>query len=134
MLATVYGEARGEPVEGQIGVGWVIQNRTGSGRTLSQVVLAPFQFSCWQDTGANGDAVYAFAEELLTKTTWTTDIQAKKQLNWVTTGILLAELADNTHGATHYLEASLYAANPPAWAVGKPILATLGHHVFLTVT
>lgn len=57
LAKTIYGEARGEPEEGKIAVGWVVRNRAqcvldhgsphmfGSG-TIASAALAPWQFSC----------------------------------------------------------------------------------------
>lgn len=45
---TIFGEARGEPKEGQIWVGWVIKNRAHyRGQSIKDVCLAPQQFECW---------------------------------------------------------------------------------------
>ena len=49
-LVTLFGEARGEPVEGLIAVGSVIRNRVKAARfgsTYRAVCLARWQFSCW---------------------------------------------------------------------------------------
>lgn len=52
-LRTCWGEARGEPEEGQLAVMAVICNRAWTRRwgvSLASVCLAPFQFSCWNDS------------------------------------------------------------------------------------
>lgn len=52
---TIYAEARGEPLEGQKWVGWVIKNRAYAhrsywgGSTIEGVCLKPGQFECWND-------------------------------------------------------------------------------------
>src|SRR5262245_7089026 len=50
---TVLLEAEGEPERGQLGVAWVIRNRfdgpASYGDTLEEVILKPWQFSCWND-------------------------------------------------------------------------------------
>ncbi|CAF0855738.1 unnamed protein product [Brachionus calyciflorus] len=51
--ATIYAEARGEPVMGQIWVAWVIKNRARQnrqywgGNTIKNVCLHNGQFECW---------------------------------------------------------------------------------------
>jgi len=49
---TIYAEARGEPLEGQKAVAWVIYNRAKKGvsyfgKTMQDVCLKPYQFECW---------------------------------------------------------------------------------------
>ncbi|CAG0903292.1 unnamed protein product [Darwinula stevensoni] len=50
---TIYAEARGEPLEGQIWVAWVIRNRADANRSywggsrLDDVCKKPGQFECW---------------------------------------------------------------------------------------
>jgi N-acetylmuramoyl-L-alanine amidase len=52
---TVYGEARGEPEEGQKWVAWVIKNRASKNRgywgggSIKGVCLHKNQFECWKD-------------------------------------------------------------------------------------
>lgn len=52
-VRTVSGEARGEILEGQTAVAWVILVRASWvppewwGHSISQVCLKPYQFSCW---------------------------------------------------------------------------------------
>ena len=51
LTLTLYGEARGEPIEGLIGVAMVIRNRVRDkyrgAVNYEEVCLAPAQFSCW---------------------------------------------------------------------------------------
>jgi N-acetylmuramoyl-L-alanine amidase len=48
---TIYAEARGEPLDGQKAVAWVIYNRSQIGgyfgSTMEEVCLKPQQFECW---------------------------------------------------------------------------------------
>lgn len=51
-VLTVAYEASGEPFEGQVYVAKVIQNRSQERRlTPEQVILQPYQFSCWDKSG-----------------------------------------------------------------------------------
>ena len=60
MLArTLYGEARGEPHQGRLLVAYVILNRWRTqyrgNRTIRDVCLDPWQFSCWNSNDPNRD-------------------------------------------------------------------------------
>lgn len=127
LTLTIWGEARGEPIEGKIGVAMVMRNRwlnhyRGAGSYVD-VCTAHAQFSAWTDeaeemtVGENEyssgrlDVVMDLCKEIATAT-------------------IMGLLADNTHGANHYYADSIAA---PTWAVGATLLATLGHHRFYNV-
>ena len=44
---TVLMEAGGEPRSGKLGVAYVLINRVKAGRSMSDVILDPWDFSCW---------------------------------------------------------------------------------------
>jgi cell wall hydrolase len=53
---TLWGEARGEPEDGQRAIAHVMVNRRATGRwgqTLLSVCLWPWQFSCWNPSDPN---------------------------------------------------------------------------------
>lgn len=134
VTCTLYGEARGEPIEGLIAVACVIRNRVDDGRwgeTYKRVCLAAAQFSCWNDDGrsANHAEVLRVAEQLAQSTTLP-DNARLKQCAWVAQGVMGQWLLDNTHASTHYLTGELFQRNPPAWARGRLPAAQVGHHVF----
>jgi hypothetical protein len=71
LALTLYGEARGEPIEGIIAVGCVIRNRVNDTKkrwpnTYRGVCLQPWQFSALNVTGGgvNHDRVIAMAKKL----------------------------------------------------------------------
>lgn len=123
---TLYGEGRGEPVEGRIAIACVIRNRKHSGRwgtTYESVVKAPYQFSCWNVADPNrlilqrvegmptqGGAVYA-------------------ECQWLADGLLADVLLPRVGTATHYYAMSI-VAHPPAWADTGRLVATIGRHRF----
>lgn len=130
----LFGETRGEPIEGQIGVANVIRNRVRLdlggdnkpdwwGEGYKGVISCYAQFSClWPELGGiNYTKVLAYANNY--------DKLFNAQLRWIATGILDDYLADNTHGATHYHAVSLPA---PAWTKGATHTVTLGNHTFFT--
>ncbi len=132
ILATlIWGEARGEPVEGQIAVACVVRNRlrmhalpTPRWRDLC---LAPAQFSCFNADDPNYPKVQKAAAMLMTASP-TADLQ---QALWIADGVMSGQAQDNTHGATHYVTLALYRTGAPTWAQGRPIRATIGSQVFL---
>ena len=121
---TIYGEARGESVAGQEAVANVILNRVKMnliqpmwwGKTIQEVCLKPYQFSCWNKNDPNfkilqGDLsqnpVYQICERI-----------AKRALAGC--------LKDNTNGATHYHSFACH----PLWARHLVPCAQIGHHLF----
>jgi len=67
MAKTVWGEARGESVKGQIAVAWVIKNRADNprwwGKTIEEVCLKKYQFSCWLESDPNKAKMDKLTEE-----------------------------------------------------------------------
>lgn len=128
LARTIYGEARGEYgcVEGGlaslIAVGNVVMNRLEAsenyGKTISEVCLKPWQFSCWNRNDPNHDLlmkpeiidpVFTICHEVATK---------------VSNG----EWPDITKGSEHYHATSL--AQLPAWAKGQRPRFQLSRHIF----
>ncbi len=115
LTLTIWGEARGEPIEGKIAVAMVICNRVmahyGKAQTYADVCLAKAQFSAWTEevsqmqqadielSGGHADPVLALCEEIARAT-------------------IAGQLADNTGGANHYLTTAALHGNAPAWARG----------------
>jgi len=120
MAGTLFGEARGEPREGQIGVAWSIINRWRSKKwfsapSLAGVCVKRLQYSCWNP----GDPTYrrmidATAEELA-------------PFEQIARDCVAGTIPDPTGGATHYYADSIAA---PKWAIGKTPTVKLGHHSF----
>lgn len=126
LARTLWGEARGEGVQGMEAVAGVILNRVAVaqarggkfwwGGDLIQVCQKPYQFSCWnrsdpnfrklQDVDAT-DLYFATAQRI-----------ARRAVEGV--------LSDQTGGATHYHERSI----TPNWAKGVVPCATIGRHIF----
>ena len=63
MARTIWGEARGEDEQGKIAVGHVIKNRrdkqTWMGKTIKDVCLKKWQFSCWNENDPNREKILA---------------------------------------------------------------------------
>ena len=126
LARTLWGEARGESLAGQIAVAWTIRNRVKDGKAKSWwgegyagVCLKPYQFSCWNRNDPNfaylsGAKPIPFQEFA----------QAQIAADQVTSG----KVPDPTDGATHYYATTMPAA--PAWASKAKQTLKLGHHLF----
>lgn len=131
---TLWGEARGEDIGGRIAVANVIRNRAAGhrfGTTAREVCLWPHQFSCWTNVGgadSNFRLVLATARFVATGDR---PGPLVRECQWISQGLLTDSFVDNTHGATHYLTATLYATAPPSWATSARVLAHIGNHIFL---
>ena len=125
LARTLWGEARGESLSGQIAVAWTIRNRVNDGKVRSWwgegyagVCRAPYQFSCWNRNDPN----YAYlsgAKSIPFRELAQAQIAAEQ--------VLAGKVADPTGGATHYYAITMKA---PAWTVGAKQTLRLGHHVF----
>ena len=128
LARTIYGEARGEPLEGQIAVAWVVRNRAtladhrrqfGIG-TLASACQAPWQFSCWNENDPNRQKLFAV------------DLNDPifRRCYFAALGVVDVDYGfayDPTHGALFYYADTI---DPPSWAVGKPYIQ-IGHHRFI---
>jgi N-acetylmuramoyl-L-alanine amidase len=128
---TLWGEARGEPIEGKIAVANVIRNRLKSGRwgeTYRGVCLWPWQFSCWKKEG--GEANYMDVQRLARALVdgETPEDNVLRECLWIAHGMVGEWITDNVKGATHYHVASM---NPkPSWAIGKTPVCSIHAHDF----
>lgn len=126
---TLYGEARGEPIEGIVAVAHVVNNRRMDSKnrwpkTFQDVCLQKKQFSCWNPNDPNLPKLVALAEKLKAK-------QPTPELDecaWVALGIDAHALRDNTKGSNHYHAVSLIPR--PSWAQSHIPSAQVRHHLF----
>lgn len=105
LLATVRGEARGEPAEGKRLVAEVLARRAQKrGTSIEHEAHRPWQFSCWNSADPNRELC---ASEERT---------------------LLAVLSVEANGSspTHYHTRAI----APAWAVGHAPCTAVGAHLF----
>lgn len=126
LARTLWGEARGETLAGQIAVAWTIRNRVNDGKDKSWwgegyagVCLAKYQFSCWNANDPNfpflsGTKQIPFRELA----------QARIAADQVIDG----KVPDPTGGATHYHATAMKKA--PAWASKAKQTVVIGGHVF----
>lgn len=133
MTRTLYGEARGEPGEGIVGVAWVIRTRVCLGGwwaehpgdgipdgTLAAVCRDPQQFTCW----SAGDVNLAKL-----RTVPLTDPDLARCLRHAL-NVLTDRVSDPTAGATHYLNPAALK-RMPSWYRDELVTRRIGRHVFL---
>lgn len=131
---TLYGEARGERVEGKVAVACVIRNRVLEkrfGADYKAVCLAPWQFSCWKREGgaSNHDALITTAR-LMVSGQHNGPGHRLRECIWVADGIIGDHLQDITRKATHYITRALWESKPPKWAMDQTPCIGIGAHVF----
>jgi spore germination cell wall hydrolase CwlJ-like protein len=120
LARTIYGEARGESKKGKEAIACVILNRvrkkTWYGKTVDDVCLKPWQFSCWNKNDPNREKIKAVRVTNL----------VFFQCYEIARKAVCGGLEDVTNGATHYHTKSI----SPKWAKGKSPCAEIGHHLF----
>jgi cell wall hydrolase len=119
MAATIWGEARGEPLNGKIAVACVIRNRAANpgwwGKGVAGVCTAKWQFSCWFD----GQAPRV-------RTVDESDRRFIECLH-IADDVLGGEIDDPTGGADHYYADTIDA---PHWARDCVPTTVIGRHRF----
>lgn len=132
LYLTIIGEARGEPIEGQVAVGCVIRNRVTDTNTYKQACLAPKQFSCWNRNDPNFPLLMELGEGALNSNPIKDPYL--KQCIYVAQGIYEGRIMDSVHGAKNYMTTKLFLGpEKPKWAVAAKIVNEKGSHVFLHV-
>lgn len=118
LARTIYGEARGEGERGMHAVANVIMNRVKKGgwygASVKDVVLKPYQFSCWNANDPNRSIILNATEQQLAQAT----AIAKRAI--------AGNLPDITGGAINYHAKSVN----PYWAASMTKTATIGNHIF----
>lgn len=132
LSATLWAEARSEPVQGIIAVANVIRNRYSKpgwwGSDPSSVCLAPNQFSCW--TPAGGERNYQRLLSVMKQFAGGETITEPglRECIGIAHLTLGNYLRDNVKGSFHYHTATLTPR--PKWAKGKVPAVQVASHVF----
>lgn len=134
---TAIGEARGEPIEGIVGVCFVIRNRAYSRRKLYRdICLEPKQFSCWNDDDRNFKLLQHIINDMEMGNTLVDPYT--RQCVAVANAVVNQDFIDNVRGAQNYVNERRYslakARQDPkldGWINRLKVVATLGKHVFL---
>lgn len=122
---TLYGEARGEKLEGMQAVAWVILNRAKRGlprfpATISEVCKQKYQFTCWAANDPNSKVCAA-----------ATDSDPYFVLaQYAAAGVLAGLVPDPTRGSDHYHTIGM--SPYPAWASKMQLQTIIGQHRFYT--
>lgn len=108
---TLWGEARGQGIEGMTAVANVIANRASAptwwGHSFQEVCLKPFQFSCWNHDDPNRAKLLAVTSD---------DDQFTLALE-IAARVLMEALTDTTNGAHYYHAANM--KKYPSWALNR---------------
>lgn len=127
LARTIYGEARGQILQGQVAVGWVVRNRAlrprRFGASIKEVCLKPKQFSCWNEDDPNRKLVLAADH---TKRSFLGALG-------VAALVMSGDFPDPTGGADHYftVEAPPGAVHwPPKWSAEMRETVVIGAHRF----
>lgn len=126
-LATmIYGEARGEPLAGQIAVAYTAVNRAKK-KSVCQIVLAPKQYSIFN----NNDSLktVALTKGLQPCTKNKIEKSAWEKAKTVAQLVLSRSIKDPTNGATHYL-AYKKVKRFPKWAIQYAMVSHIENHKF----
>jgi spore germination cell wall hydrolase CwlJ-like protein len=136
MGLTIYGEARGEPVEGQIAVGTVIMERVDhrdwDGKTVKEVCLKKYQFSCYNEWDHNYGKLLHIAEN------WDECMATDFNLMGcyaIAVGMLGGKtpknkILESVH-AVQYLNPLYSMPTKSKWLdAGMKVVAAIGHHEF----
>lgn len=120
LAKTLQAEAGNQGIGGMLAVGSVIRNRMQQGGSLSDVILAPAQFSAWNKvTGAVGGEQ---GQDMAA-------LKPSKDAYAAADAILSGSAPDITGGATHYYNPSI---SNPAWGKEKAggDWTKIGSHIF----
>jgi hypothetical protein len=128
MALTIYGEARGESREGRIAVGSVILERLRRGgwfgKSLRDVCLRPWQFSCFLPNDPNFLTLKTIAADFVGACKRDT---ALRDCFDVADGLMVGTILPNVD-ATHYVTVETTAP----WASDMKQVAVIGGHKFFT--
>lgn len=122
LARTVWGEARGETLEGMKAVTSVVVNRAQHGpemrfgEGIAGVCHQPRQFSCWNEDDPNRAKLLAVtaADDRFAQCLRIAELAVN------------GNLPDTTRGSLHYHTATVH----PVWSVGHTPVATIGSHLF----
>lgn len=133
LALTLHHEAGAERLIGLIAVAAVIRNRVEWGkwgRSVTDVCIAPFQFSCWIPQG--GETNYLRLKTHARTIRSGTRPEAMRRAYDVAEAVIEDFLPDPTNGADHYYApAAMRPVNRvPEWAHGVDPSAVIGNHRF----
>ena len=120
MAKTLYGEARGEGIAGQIAVAHVINNRylknSWYGSSIQEVCLKDWQFSCWNEGDPNREKLVNLSKLYATYL----------RLVGICYYVIHKVIPDPTNGSTHYHTKAIH----PKWVEHNKPVIEIGEHKF----
>jgi len=127
---TLLGEVALEPLAGKIAAAWAIRNRVEAdihgdgkpdwwGEGYRAVCLAPWQFSCWNQSDPNRTRIMAASYD---------NDPALMDCLGVATAVAFNFVPDPTGGATHYYNPRIVKA--PSWAGLFQPRGKIGAHLY----
>lgn len=117
----VWGEARGEDNHGKLAVATVVTNRVAlSGKSLKDVILQKYQFSCFNRNDPNYSKLLTAGDDVIL---WANCYKAAYYA-------VNCKEDDIVFGATHYITIDLLKSNPPKWIKKMQETIRIGRHVF----
>ena len=126
LARTLWGEARGESLAGQIAVAWTIRNRVNDGKARSWwgegyagVCQKPYQFSCWNRNDPN--YIYLSGAKPI-------PFREFAQARIAADQVIDGKVPDPTSAANRYY--ALPMPNYPDWAAEAKRTLKLGNRTF----
>ncbi|MCP3681585.1 MAG: cell wall hydrolase [bacterium] len=126
---TMYGEARGQSLNGQILVGFTLMNRWKHpnprryGKTLHDICWKREQFDCWKKGNVNYKKMHKAMQTLI-------DMGVSKRMEqcmYLSSGVLTGHILDISKGANHFYATK---TKKPFWAKGHTPCVIEGDHAF----
>lgn len=127
-LATmVYGEARGEKKTGQVAVAYSALNRTKGKKSLCEVVLAPKQYSVFNNNPTLRAAAQSLQLDPMQKNP--IDKNSWQRAQHIADIVFRRKVSDPTNGSTHYV-AYKSLKRIPYWTTVYHKTVEIGNHTF----
>ena len=136
MSLTLYAEARGESQDGKIAVGSVIlervDHRDWDGKTIQDVCLKPYQFSCYLPGDPNFEGLRMIAKDWDNKIKSSVSLAACYQVaSSMIDGIIPRTKEISESHCCQYLTTALRKSKLcPEWVKKMKLILTEGHHEF----
>jgi len=131
LALTIYGEARGETYAGQIAVGSVIlervDHRDWDGKTIKEVCLKPYQFSCFLPNDPNFPKLAAIAKD------FTGAMQKSGVLSKcleLARGLISGSVPRDKHVSAYHICQYKTKSCKADWAGEMKLIITIGRHEF----
>ena len=124
LTALIWGEGRGERIEGKLAIGCCVRNRVNDKRwpnTYEEVILQDKQFSCFNLEDQNHHSVL---NALLPSQKWKDPVW--RECRWAAYAVIDNWVRDVTHGANHYNTTGC----DPAWDDDMVLTVVIGGHEF----